>query len=225
MKILAIEDDGDTLEHISKGLGALGHTVDGIGDGQEGLDLSNNWHYDVIILDRMLPSLDGMDVLRKMRASGNKSPVLFLTALGGVSERVMGLEAGADDYLVKPFAFSELVARVHALGRRPVLVEEAKLLVVHDLEMDLRRRSVRRGDKLIELRPTEFKILEYLMRNSPHVVTRAMLLEHVWGYGFDPKTKMIETNMSRLRTKIDKDYDVALIHTIRTAGYSLYAED
>lgn len=225
MKILAIEDDGDTLEHIAKGLGALGHTVDSIGDGQQGLELSSHWPYDVIILDRMLPGLDGMDVLRKMRASGNKSPVLILTALGGVSERVMGLEAGADDYLVKPFAFSELAARVAALGRRPALVEETKLLRVHDLEIDLRRRSVRRKDKLIDLRPTEFKILEYLMRNSPHVVTRAMLLEHVWGYGFDPKTKMIETNMSRLRTKIDKDYDVPLIHTVRTAGYSLYAEE
>ena len=225
MKILVVEDDADTLAYVARGLGQLGHTVDKVESGGEGLHMATNSPYDVIVLDRMLPEVDGVTILKNIRVAGVKTPVLFLTALDGVNERVAGLDAGADDYLVKPFAFSELAARVHALGRRPVLAKVEPVLMVGDLEMDLRRRQVKRAGRVVELQPQEFKLLEYMMRNAGDVVTRTMLLEHVWDFHFDPKTKIIETHMSRLRSKIDRDSDTPLIHTVRGAGYSIHAPE
>jgi len=225
MKILVVEDDADTLTYVGRGLGQLGHTVDRVDSGGEGLHLATNNPYDVIVLDRMLPEVDGVTILKSIRVAGVKTPVLFLTALDGVNERVEGLDAGADDYLVKPFAFSEFAARVHALGRRPVLAKVEPVLKVGDLEMDLRRRQVKRAGRPVDLQPQEFKLLEYMMRNAGDVVTRTMLLEHVWDFHFDPKTKIIETHMSRLRSKIDRDSDTPLIRTVRGAGYSIHAPE
>ncbi|MBI1181821.1 MAG: response regulator [Alphaproteobacteria bacterium] len=222
MKILVVEDDGDTLSYVTRGLGQLGHTVDAVADGREGCDRAMRGIYDVIVLDRMLPELDGVSILKNIRVAGIKAPVLFLTAIDGINDRVAGLDAGADDYLVKPFAFSELAARVHALGRRPALTNVETVLKVADLEMDLRRHMVKRDGKVVELQPREFKLLEYLMRNAGQVVTRTMLLEHVWDFHFDPRTKIIETHMSRLRSKIESGTGVPLIHTVRGAGYSLH---
>jgi len=179
--------------------------------------------YDVIVLDRMLPGMDGLAVLRALRAAQVRTPVLFLTAIGGVDDRVEGLEAGADDYLVKPFAFSELAARLAAIGRRPVAMTEQSQLVVDDLEMDLLRRSVTRGGQPIELLPKEFALLEYFMRNEGRVLSRTMLLEHVWDFHFDPQTTVVETHISRLRAKIDKPFGNALLHTIKNVGYTLRA--
>lgn len=223
MKILVIEDDAQTADYIAHGLREQGHPVEVAATGQDGLYLAATESYDVIIVDRMLPGLDGLGIVKAARAAGVKTPVLFLTALGGVDDRVEGLEAGGDDYLLKPFAFSELLARVHALSRRPPLSAEATVLAVSDLEMDLVRRRVRRRGRDIELQPREFKLLEVLMRNAGRVVTRTMLLERVWDFHFDPKTNVVETHISRLRTKVDKPFDEDLIHTVRGSGYSLYA--
>ena len=221
MKILMIEDDAHTSAYVTKALREHGHVVDHSASGREGLLLASGGDYDVMIIDRMLPGLDGIAIVKTIRAAGVKAPVVLLTALGGVNDRVEGLESGADDYLAKPFAFAELLARVNALARRPPLAEESTVLRVADLELDRLKRTVTRGGKRIELQPQEFRLLEYLMRHSGQVVTRTMLLENVWEFHFDPHTSVVETHISRLRAKIDRDFDEELIHTVRGAGYSL----
>jgi two-component system OmpR family response regulator len=222
MRVLLIEDDPDTAAYVAKGLEEEGHTIDHIADGQDGVSQALGEDYDVIIVDRMLPGLEGLAIVKTMRAAGRKSPVIFLTALGGVDDRVDGLDAGGDDYLVKPFAFSELLARLNALARRPHLKGEETRLKVGDLELDLIARRVQRGGVEIDLQPREFRLLEILMRNKGRVVTRTMLLERVWSFHFDPKTSVVETHISRLRSKIDKPFATELIHTIRGSGYSLH---
>ena len=221
MKILMIEDDQHTSAYVAKALREHGHVVDHSASGREGLLLASAGDYDVMVIDRMLPGLDGLAIVKTIRAAGIKAPVVLLTALGGVNDRVEGLESGADDYLAKPFAFAELLARINALARRPPLAEEATVLRVADLELDRLKRTVTRAGKRIELQPQEFRLLEYLMRHSGQVVTRTMLLENVWEFHFDPHTSVVETHISRLRAKIDRDFDEELIHTVRGAGYSL----
>lgn len=223
MKVLVVEDDRRTGEFIVNGLTQAGHLAELIDDGRDALSHAMAERYDALVVDRMLPGLDGLSLVRALRAAGNRTPILFLTAVGGVDDRVDGLEAGGDDYLVKPFAFSEFLARVHALGRRPPAREQESVLRVADLQMDLIRRSVRRRDVEIDLQPREFRLLEVLMRNRGRVVTRTMLLERVWDFHFDPKTSVVETHISRLRSKIDKPFDRPLIRTIRNVGYSLDA--
>lgn len=222
LHILLIEDDPETSDYAVKGLTQAGHVVNAVADGKEGMVHCLHSDYDLLIVDRMLPGMDGLSLIKAVRASGDKTPALFLTALSGVDDRVAGLEAGADDYLTKPFAFAELLARVNALGRRPVVAEEATSITVGDLTMDLLRRTVRRGDVNIDLQPREFNLLEVLMRNEGRIVSRTMLLEKVWDFHFDPKTSVVETHISRLRTKIDKPFDVKLLHTSRNIGYSLH---
>lgn len=223
MKILLIEDDRETADYIRRGLTEHGHVVDVAPTGKEGLLLAASEPYDLMIVDRMLPGVDGLTIVRTSRASGVKTPVLFLSTLGGIDDRVSGLDAGGDDYLVKPFAFSELLARVHALGRRPALTQAETVLRVADLELDLIKRTVSRQGRRIDLQPREFKLLEYLMRHAGRVVTRTMLLEHVWDFHFDPQTNVVESHISRLRGKVDKGFGVELIHTLRGAGYCLRA--
>ena len=223
VKILLVEDDRETAEYIAKGLREHGHVVDKTDNGRDGLYMATGEPYDVMIVDRNLPKMDGLSLVKAARTSGTKTPVLFLTTMGGVDDRVAGLEAGADDYLVKPFAFAELLARVGALARRPPLMA-ATALSVGDLEVDLLSRTVVRGGKRIELLAQEFKILEYLMRHAGEVVTRTMLLEKVWDFHFDPKTNIVETHISRLRGKIDKGFAKPLLHTVRGAGYVIRAE-
>lgn len=223
MKILLIEDDAETADFVVKSLAEKGLVVDHFADGRGGLVQAASEPYDVMIVDRMLPGLDGLAIVKTVREAGVETPVLFLTTMSGVDDRVEGLEAGGDDYLVKPFAFSELLARVHALARRPPLKTEETSLRVGNLEMDLLRRHVARNGQDIELQPREFQLLECLMRNADRVVTRTMLLEQVWDFHFDPKTNVVETHVSRLRAKIDKPFDSELIHTVRGAGYSMYA--
>jgi two-component system OmpR family response regulator len=220
MRILVIEDDAETASYVARGLAEHGHVVDHAATGHDGLLLAGGGH-DVLIVDRMLPGLDGLGLVRVLREAGVKAPVLFLTALGGVGDRVKGLEAGGDDYLVKPFAFAELLARVNALARRPPLVSVETVLRAADLEMDLLKRSVTRGGRRVELQPREFQLLEYLMRNAERVVTRTMLLEAVWDFHFDPRTNIVETHVSRLRTKLAQDGGADVIHTVRGAGYVL----
>jgi len=222
VRILVIEDDKAVAKYIGKGLDELGYTVDVAPDGKEGLFLATSEHYDALIVDRMLPHIDGLTVVQTLRASNRTIPVLFLSALGEVDDRVRGLEAGGDDYLTKPFAFSELKARLDALLRRSGS-SDAPLteLVAEDLNMDLLTRVVLRGGKVIELQPREFRLLEYMMRHAGQVVTRTMLLEHVWDYHFDPQTNVIDVHVSRLRAKIDKGQDKALLQTVRGAGYRL----
>ena len=219
MKILLIEDDGENAEYVANGLREEGHLVAQAASGPEGLICATGDSFDLLIVDRMIPGLDGLNLVRSLRAAGHHTPVLFLTALGGIEDRVSGLNAGGDDYLIKPFAFSELVARVAALGRRPRTTAAETRLQVLDLELDLLSRTVRRRGKLIELQPRDFRLLEYLMRHAGQVVTRTMLLEHVWDIHFDPRTNVVETHISRLRTKIDKGFEAGLIHTVRGAGY------
>jgi two-component system OmpR family response regulator len=223
MKVLVIEDDNDTSSYVARGLREHGHVVDVAGNGKDGLFLAAEGAHDVIVVDRMLPGIDGLALVKTIRGAGVRTPVLFLTALGGIDDRVAGLQAGGDDYLVKPFAFAELLARLHALARRPPLPDVQTVLKVADLEMDLIRRVVTRAGERIELKPREFVLLEYLMRHAGQVVTRTMLLEHVWEFHFDPKTNVVETHISRLRAKVDRGHDAELIHTIRGAGYSLRA--
>jgi two-component system OmpR family response regulator len=223
MRILLIEDDRRTVDYVARGLGENGHRCDTLADGADGLFQATRENYDVIVVDRMLPSLDGLSLVKAIRAAGVMTPVLFLTAVGGVDDRVEGLDAGADDYLVKPFAFSELLARVHALGRRPPVQAEVTKLRVHDLELDLIRRRVERAGNAIDVQPKEFELLEFLMRHEGRIVTRTMLLERVWGFHFDPKTSVVETHISRLRGKIDRAFGVPLLHTVRSIGYSLHA--
>jgi two-component system OmpR family response regulator len=220
MKILIVEDDEGTAESIAAGLAARGHQPTVARDGREGYEHAIAGQFDVIVLDRMLPQIDGLGVVALMRKEGVSTPVLFLTNLSGIDDRVEGLHAGGDDYLVKPFAFDELVARLMALARRPTLGGSPTALKAGDLEMDLVARTVRRDGKPIDLQPREFRLLEVLMRSEGRVVTRKMLLEQVWEFHFDPKTNIVETHMSRLRGKIERD-GPTLIQTVRGAGYCL----
>jgi two-component system OmpR family response regulator len=223
VRILMVEDDTETASYVSQGLQEAGHDVAVSTDGRDGLFRAAGEEWDLVIVDRMLPGLDGIGLVRTLRGGGVEWPVLFLTTLGGIDDRVAGLNAGADDYLVKPFAFSELAARVAALGRRPRRAAPDTLLRVADLEMDLLTRAVRRAGLTIELQPRELRLLEYLMRHAEHVVTRTMLLEKVWDLHFDPHTNVVESHISRLRSKIDRGPGSALIHTVRGSGYCLRA--
>ena len=225
MRILVVEDDKDVAGFVLKGLREAGHVVEHAANGRDGLFLAASESFDAIILDRMLPGgIDGLRLLETLRAQDNKTPVLFLSALAQVDERVKGLKAGGDDYLTKPFAFAELLARVEALNRRGKGDGPQTKLTVADLEMDLLSRGVRRAGQKIDLQPREFRLLEYLMRHAGQVVTRTMLLEGVWDYHFDPQTNVIDVHVSRLRQKVDKPFPIPLIHTIRNAGYMLRAE-
>lgn len=228
MKVLVVEDDAETAAYVARGLKEQGHGVDVATTGRDGLFLALDQTYDVVVMDRMLPGLDGLSLVKSMRAGGLATPVIFLTALGGVGDRVDGLEAGADDYLVKPFSFSELNARVNALARRPPMRAEAANLQVGDLELNRLQRSAKLGDQSLDLKPKEFALLEYLMLNADRVVTRTMLLEHVWDFHFDPKTTIVETHISRLRAKIEAAMTPAIkapqLLTVRGAGYMLVAD-
>jgi two-component system OmpR family response regulator len=224
MRILLVEDDPHTAGFIAKGLREDGHSVDHADNGKDGLFLATTETYDAIVLDRMLPQLDGMTVLKTLRGADNRTPALLLTALGDVEHRVEGLRAGADDYLVKPFAYAELSARLDTLARRGTGGSgEPVRLRVDDLELDLLKREAVRSGKTIELQPREFRLLEYLMRHAGRVVTRTMLLEAVWDYHFDPQTNVIDVHISRLRQKIDQGFSAPLLHTVRGAGYRLGA--
>lgn len=225
MRVLVIEDDWRTADFIVKSLREQGHAADVAADGRDGLVIAATQSYDVMIIDRMLPGLEGLAIVKTLRASGIKTPVLLLTTKAQISDRVDGLEAGADDYLVKPFAFAELSARLNALVRRPPMTAVETVLQVHDLEMDLLKRTVTRAGKQIAIQPQEFRLLEFFMRHAGRVVTRTMLLEGVWDFHFDPLTKVVETHISRLRSKVDKGFDTELIHTIRGAGYVLRAPE
>jgi two-component system OmpR family response regulator len=209
---------------VASGLTQEGHRVRETADGRDGLFIASTDDFDLLIVDRMLPGMDGLSLVKALRASNIETPILFLTTMSGISDRVTGLNAGGDDYLVKPFAFAELSARVAALGRRPrgMAIEKARLRIA-DLELDVLSRAVRRGGREIGLQPREFRLLEYLMRHVGQVVTRTMLLDNVWGYHFDPKTNVVESHLSRLRTKVDKGFSVELIHTVRGSGYCIRA--
>ena len=221
MRVLLIEDDSEAAAYLARGLRESGHLAEVCEDGAQGLSEALTDAYDVLVVDRMLPTMDGLQLVQSLRAAQVRTPVLFLSALGGVDDRVNGLRAGGDDYLPKPFSFSELLARLEALGRRANPDEAKSLLRVADLELNrLERRVSRRGQPVV-LQPREFRLLEYLMLNAGKVVTRTMLLENVWGYHFDPQTNVIDVHISRLRGKIDKDFSPPLLHTIRGAGYSL----
>ncbi|NUH65700.1 response regulator transcription factor [Sulfitobacter sp. S0837] len=223
MKLLVVEDDTTTSTYIARGLREEGHTVDVVADGRDGLVQATTGAYDVLILDRMLPELDGLTLLKTLRGAGNKTPVLLLTAMGAVEDRIDGLNAGADDYLVKPFAFGELSARVNALARRPQALEQETTLRAGDLTMDLISRRVTRAGQEIDLLPREFALLEHLLRRRGRVQTRTMLLEAVWDISFDPMTNVVETHISRLRAKVDRPFDTELIQTVRGAGYRIDA--
>jgi len=223
MRILVIEDDAVAANYIVKGLNECGHVVDHVADGERGLEMARSSEYDVLVVDRMLPRLDGLKVIETLRAEDDHTPVLVLSALGEVDQRVEGLKAGGDDYLTKPYAFAELLARVDALARRRNPDAVQTKLAVGDLEMDLLARTVTRGGQSITLQPREFRLLEFLMKHAGQVVTRTMLLEKVWDYHFDPQTNVIDVHISRLRSKIDKDFDRPLLHTVRGAGYRLEA--
>ena len=223
MKILIAEDDRTSAEFLRKGLTQEGHSVEAVIDGRDAMSYCLYNPCDLLILDRMMPGMDGLSVLKALRAAGRRLPVIFLTAMGDVDDRVEGLLAGGDDYLVKPFHFSELMARITALGRRPQEASLTTKLTVHDLELDLMSHMARRGGTPIELLAKEYALLEILMRNAGRILTKTMLLEQVWDFNFDPRTTVVETHMSRLRTKIDKPFDVALIHTTRNSGYSIHA--
>lgn len=221
MKILVIEDDRTTGPYVADGLRQEGHVVDLIGDGSQGLIQAAAGTYDVLIVDRMLPGLDGLSLVRTLRGARNPVPILMLTAIDGVDDRIDGLNAGADDYLVKPFAFGELSARIAALARRPPPSEETTVLRARDLEMNLLTRKVTRAGRSIGLLPREFALLEHLLRRKGRVQTRTMLLEAVWDIHFDPQTNVVETHVSRLRGKVDKPFDHDLIETVRGAGYRI----
>jgi two-component system, OmpR family, response regulator len=222
MRLLVVEDDRETAAYLVKGLKESGHVVDHAKDGVEGLALWQTQTYDVAVIDRMLPRMDGLSLVRAMREGGDQTPVLFLSALGDVDDRVKGLKAG-DDYLTKPYAFAELLARVDALMRRRSPDAPQTKIVVGDLELDLLSRAASRASQPIDLQPREFLLLEYLMRHAGQVVTRTMLLENVWDYHFDPQTNVIDVHISRLRAKIDKGFAEPLLHTVRGAGYCLRA--
>ncbi len=223
MRILVIEDDHDAANWLVKGLKESGHVVDLATDGELGYSMAHEGLHDVLILDRMLPKMDGLKVISQLRAEGSKVPVLILSALSDVDERVKGLRAGGDDYLAKPYSFSELLARVEGLGSRNHIDTKNTKLIAMDLEVDLLTRAVTRSGKAILLQPREFKLLEFLMRNAGHIVTRTMLLENVWDYHFDPQTNVIDVHVSRLRAKIDKGFEEQLLQTVRGAGYMIRA--
>ncbi|WP_137388031.1 response regulator transcription factor [Rhodoligotrophos defluvii] len=223
MRILIIEDDHQAASYLLKGLKEHGHVADHAADGEEGLELARRKLHDVLVIDRMLPGMDGLSVVETLRREGIRTPVLILSALGEVDDKVQGLRSGGDDYLGKPYAFSELLARVESLARRIEPERTRTRLTVGDLEMDLLKRTVTRAGENIQLQPREFKLLEYLMQNAGRVVTRTMLLEHVWDYHFDPQTNVIDVHISRLRAKIDKGHSQPLLHTIRGSGYTIRA--
>lgn len=226
MRILLVEDDAEAAAYAAKGLRGAGHVVDHALDGEAGLNMAAAGDYDAYVIDRMLPKMDGLSLLSKRRDDSDETPALFLSALGEVDDRVSGLKAGGDDYLVKPYAFPELLARVEALGRRrsaPATVTTR--YVVGDLELDVITRTIRRASQKIDLQPREFRLLEYLMRHAGQVVTRTMLLENVWEYHFDPQTNVIDVHISRLRSKIDKGFEKPLLKTVRGAGYTLSDEN
>jgi two-component system OmpR family response regulator len=225
MRILVIEDDHDTRAYVAKGLRESGHVVDEASDGKTGLFQALEESYDVVVLDRMLPGRDGLSIVEAMRGAQDTTPVLILSALGDVEDRVEGLRKGGDDYLTKPFAFSELLARVEALTRRADAESVTTTLRVEDLEMDLLAHTVSRAGRTIDLQPREFRLLEYLMRHAGQVVTRTMLLEKVWDYHFDPQTNVIDVHVSRLRRKIDRDFPVPLLQTVRGMGYVMRPPD
>lgn len=222
LRILVIEDDPEAASYLVKGLSELGHTADHAADGQSGLEMALHSSYDILIVDRMLPRLDGLSIIQELRQEENHTPVLILSALGQVDDRVKGLKAGGDDYLPKPYAFTELQARVEALARRPKSSSQVETTyTVGDLTLDRMAHSCRRGETEIPLQPREFRLLEYLMQHAGQVVTRTMLLENVWEYHFDPQTNVIDVHISRLRGKIDKGFETPLLHTIRGAGYTI----
>ena len=225
MKLLLLEDDDEMRTHVASLLLAAGHVVDTCSTGPDAIFMATSTDYGVLILDRMVPDLDGLGVLKAIRAAGVQTPALFLTALQSIANRVEGLEAGADDYLVKPFAGSELLARISALGRRQPISEIATKLSVADLELDLLKRTVTRAGTRIELQQQEYRLLEYLMRHAGEIVTRTMLLENIWSFHFDPGTNLIESHISRLRAKIDRGFDRELIQTVRGAGYRMRGDD
>jgi two-component system OmpR family response regulator len=224
MRVLVIEDDREMARYLQKALKESGHTADVAGDGEEGLGLARDGGYDVLIVDRMLPRRDGLSIVRTLRSEGVHTPVLILSALGDVDDRVKGLKAGSDDYLTKPYAFSELLARIEALTRRAEPQESQARYVVGDLVLDRLSRRVTRAGEPIPLQPREYRLLEYLMKNAGQIVTRTMLLEQVWDYHFDPQTNVIDVHISRLRAKIDKNFDKPLLHTVRGAGYMISSD-
>jgi two-component system OmpR family response regulator len=223
MKILVIEDDREAADYLEKALAEAGHTAHIAGDGETGFALADSGEYDVMIIDRMLPRRDGLSVIAGLRSRGNTTPVLILSALGEVDDRVTGLRAGGDDYLTKPYAFSELLARIEVLNRRASSREVETVYRIGDLELDRLSHTVRRAGQEIILQPREFRLLEYLMRHAAQVVTRTMLLENVWDYHFDPQTNVIDVHVSRLRSKIEKGFDSPILHTVRGAGYMIKA--
>lgn len=223
MRILVVEDDLETADYICSSLGAQGYMPQHAADGKEGYLQAIDSDFDVMVIDRMLPKLDGLSLVKSIRIADVPTPIIILSAVGGLNDRIEGLEAGADDYLVKPFAFSELHARIAALMRRPPMRTEETLMKVADLEVDLVRHSVERAGQPIILQPREYRLLVYLLRNAGKVLTRTMLLEAVWDFHFDPRTNVVETHISRLRNKVDKPFASTLIHTVRGAGYSLHA--
>jgi two-component system, OmpR family, response regulator len=220
MRILVVEDDREAAAYLMKGLSESGHRVALVEEGRDGLERATQETFDAMIIDRMLPGMDGLSIVAALRAARNQTPVLVLSALGDVDDRVKGLRAGCDDYLAKPFAFAELLARLEALTRRG---SAETRLAVGDLEMDLLTRTVTRAGRIIDLLPREFRLLEYLMRHAGHIVTRTMLLERVWDHHFDPQTNVIDVHVSRLRQKLDKGFATPLLHTVRGAGYTLRA--
>ncbi len=219
MRVLVIEDDEDIQAFLKKGLEEAGHGVTACGDGGDGLLLAQSHSFDVLVVDRMLPTLDGLSLIKKLRSDGGKVPILILSALGQVDDRVKGLRSGGDDYLVKPFDFSELLARVEILGGRTLPSAQDTLFKAGDLELDLLSRKVTRAGKNIDLQAREFRLLEYMLRNKGNIVTRTMLLEHVWDYFFDPQTNVIDVHISRLRSKINRGFESDIIKTVRGAGY------
>jgi len=223
MKVLVIEDDAATADYIVRGLKEVGCAVVHADNGVDGLLLASDGSYAVLVVDRMLPAMDGLKMVRTLRATGIQTPALFLTAISGLNDRVEGLEAGGDDYLIKPFAFSELLARVRALARRPPAATEVSELAVGDLTLHRLTRKVSRAGERIDLQPREFRLLEYLMAHAGEVVTRTMLLEQVWDFHFEPNSSIVETHVSRLRAKVDRPFGTPLIHTVRGAGYMIDA--
>jgi two-component system OmpR family response regulator len=223
MRVLIVEDDLEASDAMATGLAEAGHECTAAADGEAGLAAAGGEAFDVLIVDRMMPRLDGVSMVERLRAGGDQTPVLFLSALGEIHDRVSGLKAGGDDYLVKPYAFAELIARVEALARRRETGSVQTVLKVGDLEMDLLGREVSRAGREIDLQPREFQLLEFLMRNAGQSVTRTMLLEKVWEYHFDPQTNVIDVHISRLRAKIDKGFERAMLQTVRGAGYRLEA--
>jgi len=224
MKILIVEDDHDAASYLKNALDEAGHTSDVALDGETGLSMAETGNYDVLVVDRMLPRLDGLSLIERRRADSDDTPALILSALGEVDDRVKGLRAGGDDYVTKPYAFTELLARLEVLQRRKSAGDDDTVLSVGDLTLNRLSREVRRSGTVIAIQPREFRLLEYLMRNKEQVVTRTMLLEHVWDYHFDPQTNVIDVHISRLRAKVDKEFDRPLLHTVRGAGYVMRDE-